>query len=104
MNLLDVLGWTGTIIVVGSYVAMRAGKIKQEGTFYELCNVLGPLMIAVDAWFHQLYSVVAVTGCLGHCYCTNVASELTRRDSQARASSRLVNTPATCICHASFSI
>jgi hypothetical protein len=60
MNLLDVLGWAGTFIVVGSYVAMRAGKIKQEGTFYELCNVIGPIMIAVDAWFHQLYSVVAL--------------------------------------------
>lgn len=60
MNLFDVLGWTGTFIVVGSYVAMRAGKIKQEGTFYELCNVLGPILIAIDAWCHHLYSVVAL--------------------------------------------
>lgn len=58
MNLLDVLGWAGTAIVVGSYVAMRAGKIKQEGVFYELCNVIGPVMIAIDAWFHNLHSVV----------------------------------------------
>jgi hypothetical protein len=60
MNLLDVLGWAGIFIVVGSYVAMRAGKIKQESTFYEMCNIVGPIMIAVDAWFHQLYSVVVL--------------------------------------------
>lgn len=60
MNWLDVLGWTGTFVVVGSYVAMRAGKIKQEGVFYEMCNVIGPIMIAIDAWAHHLYSVVAL--------------------------------------------
>lgn len=60
MNLLDILGWAGTLVVVGSYVAVRAGKISQECSFYELCNIAGPIMIATDAWFHHLYSVVAL--------------------------------------------
>lgn len=75
MNLLDVLGWAGTFIVVGSYVAMRAGKIQQEGTFYELCNVIGPACIAIDAWFHQLYSVVALQAVWG------IATALTWRQN-----------------------
>lgn len=82
MNLLDVLGWAGTFIVVGSYVAMRAGKIKQEGTFYELCNVIGPIMIAIDAWFHHLYSVVALQAVWA------TATALTRRQNSLDATAK----------------
>jgi hypothetical protein len=56
MNILvEILGWIGSVLIVGSYALNITGKLEATHKLYVLANILGGLFFVVNTYFHQAY-------------------------------------------------
>ena len=54
--LIDVLGWIGMILVLGSYYLSFNKKITTDSLSYLICNFLGGLFLVIYTGFYGAYS------------------------------------------------
>jgi hypothetical protein len=45
----EVIGWIGAALILGSYALISAGKVRAESLTYQLMNVLGAAGFAVNS-------------------------------------------------------
>ena len=56
MNMLvEILGWIGSVLIVGSYALNITGRLEATHKLYVLANILGGLFFVVNTYFHQAY-------------------------------------------------
>lgn len=56
MNILvEIMGWIGSVLIVGSYALNITGKLEATHKIYVLANILGGLFFVVNTYFHQAY-------------------------------------------------
>jgi len=56
MNILvEILGWIGSVLIVGSYALNITGRLEATSKLYVLANIMGGLFFVVNTYFHQAY-------------------------------------------------
>ena len=56
MNMLvEILGWIGSVLIVGSYALNITGRLAANSKLYVLANIIGGLFFVVNTYFHQAY-------------------------------------------------
>lgn len=59
-NAIEVLGWLGAVLVVGSYYVNINGKLKSTSITYIICNLLGGIFFTINTWIHKAYPSMVV--------------------------------------------
>lgn len=62
MDVFDVIGWAGMILVLVAYISLSANKIK-NGFLYQIMNLVASVLMAIglypkNAWFSFALQVV----------------------------------------------
>lgn len=50
----EVLGWYGTLAIVGAYLAVSFGWLHAEGLAYQLVNITGAMGLMAIAWVKRV--------------------------------------------------
>ena len=45
----DLIGWTGALLIIGAYALLSAGRIRAESALYHLMNILGAAGFVVNS-------------------------------------------------------
>ena len=54
-TLVEILGWMGSVLIVGSYALNITGRLAATHKLYVLANILGGIFFVVNTYFHQAY-------------------------------------------------
>ena len=54
-TLVEILGWIGSVLIVGSYALIITGRLAATSKRYVLANIMGGLFFVVNTYFHQAY-------------------------------------------------
>jgi hypothetical protein len=61
MNLLiEIVGWIGSILIVGSYYLNIQGKLDSKDSKYIWANLIGGICFIINTYAHHAYPSVAV--------------------------------------------
>lgn len=61
MNLLiEILGWTGSLLVLIAYMLNMNKKLAADSMTYYLLNILGSALLIMNTAFHRAYPSMAV--------------------------------------------
>ncbi|WP_205481247.1 CBU_0592 family membrane protein [Sphingomonas arenae] len=53
LNLLvEIVGWTGAVLILGAYGLLTAGKLQANSIAYQSMNVVGAAGFAINGWWH----------------------------------------------------
>lgn len=58
--LIEVVGWLGSILIVGSYALNMRGKLEANSMAYIWANILGAVFFAINSYHHGAMPSVAV--------------------------------------------
>jgi len=56
----EIIGWMGTVCVLGAYLLLTLNKIKADSKMYQLLNVLGSLALILNGFVHKAMPSVGV--------------------------------------------
>ena len=54
-TLVEILGWIGSVLIVGSYALNITGRLAATHKLYVLANIIGGIFFVVNTYFHQAY-------------------------------------------------
>ena len=60
MSIIEIIGWIGTVLIVGSYFLNINGKIKSTSAWYIVSNLLGGIFFTINTLVHQAYPSMIV--------------------------------------------
>lgn len=60
MNLIEIIGWIGTILIVGAYFLNINGKIKSTAVPYILANLVGGILFSIYTYAHRTWPNMVV--------------------------------------------
>ncbi len=60
MNIIEIIGWTGTSLIVGAYFFNINGKVKSTSVPYILCNLIGGILFSIYTYVHRTYPNMVV--------------------------------------------
>jgi len=46
---IEIAGWSGTVLVLGSYALISAGKLQARSTLYQGMNLVGAVGLAINS-------------------------------------------------------
>jgi hypothetical protein len=58
--LVDIIGWLGAVLIVGSYALNMYGKLAANSYPYIWANIVGAIFFAVNSYSHDAMPSVAV--------------------------------------------
>ena len=58
--LIEILGWVGSVLIVGAYYFNIKGKIAASSKAYILCNLFGGIFFVLNTFYHRAYPSMAV--------------------------------------------
>lgn len=58
--LIEVLGWIGSVLIVGSYALNITGKLAANNKIYVVANIIGGIFFVVNTYYHQAYPSMLV--------------------------------------------
>jgi len=58
--IIEILGWTASLLIVGSYALNLWGKIEAKSKLYVWANIIGGLFFVVNTYFHKAYPSMVV--------------------------------------------
>ncbi len=58
--LIEVLGWIGSILIVGSYALNITGRLAANNILYVVANIIGGVFFVVNTYYHQAYPSMLV--------------------------------------------
>lgn len=56
----EIIGWIGTVLVLGAYLLLTLNKIKVDSKIYQLLNVFGSLALITNGLIHRTMPSVAI--------------------------------------------
>ena len=60
MNIVEIIGWIGTILIVGAYFLNINGKVKSTSVPYILANLAGGILFSIYTYAHRTYPNMVV--------------------------------------------
>ena len=60
MNIIEIIGWIGSVLIVGSYFLNINGKLKSTSPVYIISNLMGGIFFTINTFSHKAYPSVAV--------------------------------------------
>ena len=60
MNVIEVIGWIGTILIVGAYFLNINGKVKSTSIPYIVSNLIGGVLFSIYTYAHRTYPNMVV--------------------------------------------
>lgn len=60
MNIIEIIGWIGSVLIVGAYFFNITGKVKSTSITYILCNLAGGIFFTIHTYVHQAYPSMVV--------------------------------------------
>ncbi len=48
----EIVGWTGSVLVVAAYLLNMAGRLQANTPAYKWLNIIGSLGLIVSTWYH----------------------------------------------------
>ena len=60
MNIIEIIGWLGTILIVGAYFFNINGKVKSTSVPYILSNLVGGILFSIYTFVHRTYPNMVV--------------------------------------------
>jgi hypothetical protein len=58
--LIEIVGWIGSVLIVGSYYLNIQGKLDSNHSKYIWANLIGGICFVINTYSHQAYPSVAV--------------------------------------------
>ena len=58
--LIEIVGWIGSILIVGSYYLNIQGKLDSKDSKYIWANLMGGICFIINTYAHHAYPSVAV--------------------------------------------
>jgi hypothetical protein len=58
--LIEVLGWIGSILIVGSYALNITGRLAANNKIYVVANIIGGVFFVVNTYYHEAYPSMLV--------------------------------------------
>jgi len=58
--LVEILGWLGSVMIVGAYFFNIRGKLAASSPVYIWCNCVGGLFFTLNTFYHQAYPSMIV--------------------------------------------
>jgi hypothetical protein len=53
--LIGILGWTGSLLVIGAYGLNSYQKIKSDSLAFQLMNLVGGILLIINSVFKEAY-------------------------------------------------
>ncbi|MET0241039.1 MAG: hypothetical protein ABW184_14200 [Sphingobium sp.] len=50
--LIEVIGWTGAVLVLGAYVLVSMGRLSGTSAAFQWLNAVGAAFFVVNTWWH----------------------------------------------------
>lgn len=60
MGIVEIIGWIGAVLIVGSYFLNINGKLKSTSTPYIICNLIGGVFFTINTFVHRAYPSMIV--------------------------------------------
>ncbi len=60
MNIVEVMGWMGSVLIVGAYFLNINGRVKSTSVAYILSNLVGGIFFTINTFVHKAYPSMAV--------------------------------------------
>jgi hypothetical protein len=60
MNIIEIIGWIGTILIVGSYFFNINGRIKSTSVLYIVSNLIGGVLFSIYTYVHHTWPNMVV--------------------------------------------
>lgn len=60
MSTIEIIGWLGTILIVGAYFLNINGKVKSTSIPYILTNLIGGVLFSIYTFAHRTYPNLVV--------------------------------------------
>lgn len=60
LSIVDIVGWTGAILVILAYLLITTRKVKASSILYQTLNFFGSIGIIVNSFFYRAYPSVIV--------------------------------------------
>lgn len=57
---IEIIGWIGAVLIVGSYFFNINGKLKSSSLVYIICNLLGGIFFTINTLVHGAYPSMIV--------------------------------------------
>lgn len=58
--IIGVVGWTGTILLLGAYALLTARKLSATGAIYQTMNLIGGLALMVNTAYYSAWPSAAL--------------------------------------------
>ena len=58
--IIDIIGWIGSFLLVLAYWLISKGRLKSTTAAYQLLNIVGSIMLLVNAYYYRAYPSSAV--------------------------------------------
>jgi hypothetical protein len=58
--LVDAVGWLGMLVLLGAYALLTTGRWRATGGMYQLANVVGGVLLAVNTAYHHAWPSAAL--------------------------------------------
>jgi hypothetical protein len=60
LMLVDALCWVGMILLLGAYALLTTGRLRARGVPYQLTNLVGGVLLAVNTAYHGAWPSAAL--------------------------------------------
>lgn len=57
---IEVIGWSGAVLILAAYALLSAGKLKSESVTYHLMNILGAAGFVVNSGWNGAFPSAAM--------------------------------------------
>jgi len=59
-NFIEIIGWIGAVLIVGSYFLNINGKVKSSSSMYLFSNLIGGIFFIVNTFVHHAFPSMIV--------------------------------------------
>jgi hypothetical protein len=59
-NFIEIIGWIGAVLIVGSYFMNINGKVKSSSSMYLFSNLIGGIFFIVNTFVHHAFPSMIV--------------------------------------------
>ncbi len=60
LNFIEIIGWIGTLLLVGAYFLNITGKVKSSSALYIVSNIMGGILFTIYTYAHQTWPNMVV--------------------------------------------
>ena len=60
MNIVEIIGWIGSVLIVGAYFLNINGKLKSSSVIYIISNLIGGIFFSINTFVHRAFPSMVV--------------------------------------------